>query len=125
MDAAQFDDRCRAGLRLAQDLDDLLLGEGLGLHFHHPLVEAILNASLDLIPGSMSVFTDHSLQDAHIFCITDLHRQHTAALRDLTLEYVIAVLRDPHHVHRQTTDRVAAMAIASHRRLSYHPHGAG
>lgn len=53
-----------AGLRLAQDLHDLLFGERAHLHLNHPRIEAILLDQLVLITGGMSVSRRDSCADA-------------------------------------------------------------
>ena len=60
------------------------------------------------------VFAHHSFQDAHVFGVADLHDEVAASDFDLALQDVLAVLRHPDDVRRESGDAMAVMAILLH-----------
>ena len=64
------------------------------------------------------VFADHTFENPHIFGIADLHDQISAPHFNFTLQHVVAVLRDPDDVRRESRNAVAVMAILLHSHTS-------
>ena len=61
------------------------------------------------------VFAHHSLENSHVFRVTYLDQQVSAAHLDVALQHRLAVLCDPHQVRRKPRYRVPAVSIFAHR----------
>ena len=61
------------------------------------------------------VFAHHSFEDAHLLGVADLDDQFSTPELNVSLKHVVAVLRDPDQVRRQSRDRVAALSMLRHR----------
>ena len=68
----------------------------------------ILNVHVDMI------FAHDSLENPHVFSITDLHEQVATANLEVTLQNVVTVLRAPDDMCRQSRDGMSAMSILFH-----------
>jgi len=70
------------------------------------------------------IFTHHSLENPHIFGVTDLQKQVSTPNFDVAYEHRVTVLRNPHDVCLKASDCVPAMPVISHRgRLLPRPRG--
>ena len=61
------------------------------------------------------VFTHHSLEYAHVFCITYLDQQLAAPQLDVSLQHRVPVFCYPHQVRRQPCYRMPAVSVVAHR----------
>ena len=61
------------------------------------------------------VFAHDALEDVHDLGVADLDDELSTPELIISLEHVVAVLRDPDQVRRQARDRVAAVSMLRHR----------
>ncbi len=57
------------------------------------------------------IFADNSFDDPNVLAVADLHDQCSTPLLDLSIEYVIPILRHPHDVGGQAGDRMTMMSF--------------
>ncbi len=63
----------------------------------------------------MDVITAHdSFEDADIFGVTDLHEQISTPNFEVALQNMIAILRTPYDVRRESRDGVSTMSVIFH-----------
>ena len=75
----------------------------------------ILDVHVDMI------LAHHALEDADIFSITNLYQQISTANLEVALQDVVAVLRTPYDMRRQSRDGVPTMPIIFHAHTSTTP----